>query len=130
MVKALEEQNNHNFFLHSLVFQTNAKFSLAKAAKLVKNKPCLVISVTGSEVKGKAVVPVHLVTENFNAEKWLTEVAEVVNGQVKAPRGQDSKMHCNMLAVKVEDKEKLISALARSRSFAEHNLARHCDETI
>ena len=89
MVKALEEQNNQNFFLHSLVFQTNAKFSLAKAAKLVKNKPCLVISVTGSEVKGKSVVPVHLVTENFNAEKWLTEVAEVVKGQVKAPRGQD-----------------------------------------
>merc|ERR1712181_117528 len=91
------EQKEQHFFLHSLSLQSNAKFSLAKAAKLVKNKPCLVISESGGEVKGKSVVPAHLVTQNFNAEKWLREVADMVKGQVKAPKGQDSKAHCNML---------------------------------
>ena len=127
-MKALEEQKEQDFFLHSILLQTNAKFSLAKAAKLVKNKPCLVISESGGEVKGKSVVPAHLVTENFDAEKWLMELAEVVKGQVKAPKGQDSKVHCNMLAVKVENKEKLVEALARSHSFARQNLTSSCDE--
>ena len=124
MVKAIEEQKEQPFFLHSLLLQTNAKFSLAKAAKLVKNKPCLVISQSGEgKVKGKSVVPADLVTENFDAEKWLGEVAVVVKGEVKAPKGQDGKVHCNMLAVRVEDKEKLVEALARSQSLASRNLA-------
>ena len=123
-MKAIEEQKEQPFFLHSLLLQTNAKFSLAKAAKLVKNKPCLVISQSGEgEVKGKCVVPANLVTENFDAEKWLGEVAVVVKGEVKAPKGQDGKVHCNMLAVKVEDKEKLVEALARSQSLASRNLS-------
>jgi len=128
MMRALEEQKEQHFFLHSLFLQSNAKFSLAKAAKLVKNKPCLVISQSGGEVKGKSVVPAHLVTQNFDAEKWLREVAEVVKGQAKAPKGQDSKVHCNMLAVKVEDKEKLVEALARGQSFAMQNLSSNCDD--
>jgi len=128
MIKALEEQIEQHFFLHSLSLQSNAKFSLAKAAKLVKNKPCLVISQSGGEVKGKSVVPAHLVTQNFDAEKWLREVAEVVKGQVKAPKGQDSKVHCNMLAVKMEEKEKLVEALARGQMFARQNLSYSCDD--
>ena len=128
MMKAIEEQKDQPFFLHSLLLQTNAKFSLAKAAKLVKNKPCLVISESGGEVKGKSVVPANLVTEHFDAEKWLGEVAVVVKGEVKAPKGQDGKVHCNMLAVKVEDKEKLVEALERSQSFARCNLALSCDD--
>ena len=128
MMRALEEQKEQHFFLHSLFLQTNAKFSLAKAAKLVKNKPCLVISQSGGEVKGKSVVPAHMVSQNFDAEKWLREVAEVVKGQVKAPKGQDSKVHCNMLAVKMEDKEKLLEALARGQSFARQNLSSSYDD--
>ena len=127
-MKAIEEQKDQPFFLHSLLLQTNAKFSLAKAAKLVKNKPCLVISESGGEVKGKSVVPANLVTEHFDAEKWLGEVAVVVKGEVKAPKGQDGKVHCNMLAVKVENKEKLLEALARSHSFAGQNISSGCDE--
>ena len=119
MVRAIEEQQDQPFFLHTLVLEGKVKYSLAKASKLVKNKPCLILTESNMEVKGKSVVPPSMVSENFDAEKWLKEVAGALEGQAKAPKGQDSKVHCNLLAVKIKGKEDLLSAALRGQSYAE-----------
>ena len=119
MVRAIEEQQDQPFFLHTLLLEDKVKYSLAKASKLVKDKPCLILTESNLEVKGKSVVPPSMVSEDFDAEKWLKEVAEALEGQVKAPKGQDCKLHCNLLAVKIKRKEDLLSAALRGQSYAE-----------
>ena len=119
MVRAIGEQQDQPFFLHTLLLEGKVKYSLAKASKLVKDKSCLILTVSNLEVKGKSVVPPSMASENFDAEKWLKQVAEVLDGQVKAPKGQESKVHCNLLAVKIKRKEDLLSAVLRGQSYAE-----------
>jgi len=46
-------------------------------------------------------------------------VVEALEGQVKAPKGQDCKLQCNLLAVKIKRKEELLSAALRGQSYAE-----------
>jgi hypothetical protein len=101
MAAALEEQEGEPFFVASLALEPAAKFSLAKAAKLVPGAvPALILSVSGAEVKAKAVVPAGLVSQQFSAEQWLAAAAQGLGAEVKPPKGQDGRVHCNMLAVR------------------------------
>merc|ERR1712059_91738 len=85
----------------------NSKLNLSKAMRMVdtKTRPCLLLSLDeGGEVKG--MVPSHLVSQDFTAEKWLQEAGGLLKSSVSAPRGQDSAVHCNMKGVKLENDDR------------------------
>ncbi len=51
-------------------------------------------------MKAKAVVSAGLVSQQFSAEQWLAAAAQELGAEVKPPKGQDGRVHCNMLAVR------------------------------
>ena len=122
---ALGEQQGRAFFLHALALHPATKFSLAKAAKMVRARPALILSLAGMEVKGKAVVGQDSTSQAFTAELWLGEVAGVLGGEVRAPRGQDPRLHANLQAVTLgqDAMEELVrQAMARAEAFASFHL--------
>ena len=133
MVAALAEQEGRPFFLHSLALEPGTRFSLAKAAKLVaRERPSLILSVQGREVKGKAVVPPSLVTASFTAELWLAEAASRIGAEVAPPRSQAAELHCNMAAARLvpsEVDETVRRMLEHCRRYGEKHLqlsSSHC----
>merc|ERR1712080_172528 len=102
MGEELRRQKDLPYFVH-FIRMTDSKVTLSKVAKMVKNKPVLVFSGSGGEVKATAIVPKQFVSENFTAEKWLMEGAQLLNTKGSAPRGKDPKEHFNMKAVRIED---------------------------
>ena len=117
MNQAVMEQEQQPWLVASLDLEQGTKFSLSKAAKQVKDRPALLLSVQGRKVKAKALVPSHLATETFTAERWLGEAAAAVGGELKPPRGQDGAVHCNMLEV-VLGEEEVAGMLEKARRFA------------
>lgn len=76
--------------------------SLEKATKYFKDRPVIIISYTDNMVKARCCVPSHLVTESFNAELWLNEIAKIFKAQIAPPKGQNAIETCLM-------KEKFVS---------------------
>ena len=92
MAVVLAEQEGEPFFLASLALEPGTKFSLAKAAKLAPGAvPALILSISGVEVKAKAVVPAGLVSQQFSAEQWLAGAAQELGSEMKPPRARTAR---------------------------------------
>ncbi|XP_058124882.1 alanine--tRNA ligase, mitochondrial [Anopheles ziemanni] len=97
---------------------------LSKATRYCPDRPILVISITDNQIKARATVPRSMVSERFNAERWLTEVANTFKAQTAAPKGQNAAEVCNMKSRKVTkmDFESMLeNALRAANKFAEGN---------
>uniref|UniRef100_A0A182P134 Alanine--tRNA ligase n=1 Tax=Anopheles epiroticus TaxID=199890 RepID=A0A182P134_9DIPT len=97
---------------------------LAKATRYCTDRPILVISITDNQVKARATVPPAMVSEQCNAERWLTVVAQQFKAQTSAPKGQNAAEVCNMKArkVKMMDFEATLeSALRAAKTYAKEH---------
>ena len=84
-----------------------------------------ILSVQGSEVRGKALVPPSLVTASFTAELWLAEAASRIGAEVAPPRSQAAELHCNMAAARLvpcEVEETVRRLTEHCRRYAEKHL--------
>uniref|UniRef100_A0A182JF17 Alanine--tRNA ligase n=1 Tax=Anopheles atroparvus TaxID=41427 RepID=A0A182JF17_ANOAO len=98
---------------------------LSKATRYCTDRPVLVISITDNQVKARATVPRSMVSERFNAERWLGVVAKTFKAQTAAPKGQDAAEVCNMKNRKVTTmhfEAMLETALRAAKQFAEENV--------
>ena len=57
MAAAVDQQRLQPYLVHYLRLPGNDKFSLSKAAKMVKDKPVLLFARTRNELRATAVVP-------------------------------------------------------------------------
>ncbi|GAB0090458.1 Alanine--tRNA ligase [Sergentomyia squamirostris] len=95
--------------------------SLKKATSLCPDRPILVISLTGGEIKARSCVPEKFVSKDFNAELWLQKVAQVFKSTCAAPKFQDAQIVCNMKGKKIKFSavdSQLETALTFARDFA------------
>lgn len=127
MKTVLQEQGSTpSFVVHNLTSSALMEdVKLQKATRLCTDRPILVMCVSGGHLKARACVPASLATDKFNAQRWLQEVAEIFQGTVAAPKGQNASLVCNMKAIKVKTsmvEEQLEEALNQARRFAEENL--------
>lgn len=99
---------------------------LHRATKLCKNIPVIVISYTDNVVQARCCVPKELCSENFNAEKWLTEsILSIFKGQIMSAKGQNQKLVCNMKSkrINVQDWDILLeNSVSAAKKFVEDNL--------
>ncbi|XP_050073687.1 alanine--tRNA ligase, mitochondrial [Anopheles maculipalpis] len=97
---------------------------LSKATRYCTDRPILVVSITDNQVKARATVPPAMVSDRFNAERWLAVVAETFKAQTAAPKGQNAAEVCNMKArkVKMMDFEATLeNALRAAKTYAEEH---------
>ncbi|XP_035908060.1 alanine--tRNA ligase, mitochondrial [Anopheles stephensi] len=95
---------------------------LSKATRHCTDRPILVVSITDNQVKARATVPPAMVTDRFNAERWLAVVAQMFKAQTAAPKGQNAAEVCNMKARKIKMmhfEATLENALRAAKTYAE-----------
>jgi len=118
MKVAIAEQEENPYFCHYLALSGSEKFSLSKAIKMVsKEKPAIIFSKVGGELKGKAVVPKDLVTDKLSAKIWLDVAASNLGAKTSAPRGQDCKVNCNMAGIKNIEEDVILELIENVRLF-------------
>lgn len=66
MEQAIEDQKDNAYFVHVLKFDVKHNV-LMSAAKMVRDKPCLILLVGNGELKGKAMVPKKCANVDFDA---------------------------------------------------------------
>lgn len=105
-MKSVQERNTQNsFIVHFLTCADLMKpDSLQKATQHIADKPVLILSLTKDKVQARCCVPPHLVTESFNAESWLKQVAHVYRAKVSSAKGDNPKEACNMKEKSVHPK--------------------------
>lgn len=125
MRSVLERRSSDKFIIHFLSCSEKIKsVSLPEATKLVQDRPVLVFSFKDSTVKAQCCVPPSFVSETFNAESWLHEVARVFETEVSTPKGQNPKELSNMKKRKVQNIEKLLKdSISAAKTFAKANMA-------
>lgn len=95
--------------------------SLQKATRYLKDRPVLIISLTNGIAKARCCVPVHLVSDSFNAELWMNELASIFKAPVAPPKGQNPREVCLMKEKKIHAEnfdELLASAMNSAERFA------------
>lgn len=92
--QTLEQQKDSPFLVH-VVTLPDKKVSLNRLCKSV-GKPCLLIAFQKNDVLAKAIVPQHLISQDFNANVWLSPVARYLGGVCVATRGQNVHQNCNV----------------------------------
>ena len=122
-MKLVQEENSQNsFIVHFLSCADQMKSdSLQKATQHVTDKPVLIISLTEDKVQARCCVPSHLISDNFNAESWLKQVAQVYRAKISTPKGENPKEVCNMKEKSVNPKRyeaARLEALTASNDYA------------
>ncbi len=88
-----------------------------------QDKPVLLVAqVEGGGIAARACVPSNLCNEHFEAESWLKSFADLVGGDVAAPKGQDPRYIVNMKNVPTVDKAALDKALIAALEFVDSSL--------
>eukprot|EP00092_Neocalanus_flemingeri_P009035 GFUD01009721.1.p1 GENE.GFUD01009721.1~~GFUD01009721.1.p1 ORF type:complete len:799 (+),score=196.05 GFUD01009721.1:226-2397(+) len=123
MKVAIAEQAENPYFCHYLSLPGSEKFSLTKAVKMVaKEKPTIIFSKDGRELKGKAVVPKELVSDTFSAKSWLDVAACSLGAKTSAPRGQNSSINCNMAGIINIEEDVIMDLMQDVKLFVEKEL--------
>lgn len=120
-----QSKSNKNYIIHylrsSMILDS---VPLQKATKLCPDVPVLVISYADNVVKARCCVPECLISDSFNAEKWLKEsVADVFQSRLQSSK--NVHMECNMKEKRVnfEQWESMLDeSLKKAERYAEENL--------
>ncbi|XP_063706925.1 alanine--tRNA ligase, mitochondrial [Culicoides brevitarsis] len=114
-------KEEHPFLVHYLASALLMEsVPLHRVTKYVTDRPIIVISYTGTTVKARCCVPEEFQSTDFNAEKWLLQVAHVFESQIETTKG--SKIVCNMKDKRINVNlfaYKLEKALGNANAFAE-----------
>jgi len=115
---ALEEQKESPFLV-TIIQTKKGKSNLSNFSKSAK-KPSLIICIEGNTIKGKALVPGSVVSDDFNAKLWIEPVAACVSGSCQPPKGHDSAKNCNLASMKFKDldMDQLKAALDKASEMA------------
>lgn len=125
MKNVAEKHADSKFIVHFIGCSDLMKnVSLQKATRIVSDdKPIIAISLADEEVKARCCIPKELISENFDAEKWLKSFAEVFKSKVEAPKGQNKLEVCFMKGRKVKAElfnDMLNTAMKNAEQYA-HN---------
>lgn len=102
MMDVVENSASYSHIIHFLSCSDLMKsVSLQKATRYIQDRPVLILSLTDEMIKARCCVPKNFVTDNFNAEKWLQSVSEVLKAQQSPPKGQNPAEVCNMKGKKI-----------------------------
>lgn len=119
-MKSVSKENEENpFIIHYLACADLMKsVSIQKATKFITDKPVMILSLTDDEIKARCVVPKELISENFDAKKWLSIVGECFKSKVEQPKGQNPLEVCFMKGRKIR-KESFSNDLENAINEAE-----------
>ncbi|XP_013100290.1 alanine--tRNA ligase, mitochondrial [Stomoxys calcitrans] len=115
----------HPFILHYISSSALVEeVPLQKATKHCTDRPILVVAKSDGIVKARCCVPKKFQTENFNADKWLSEFASPFSAQIAAPKGQDPHDVCNMKGKKasMQFDDQLEIAMQKAHNYAAQHL--------
>lgn len=127
----LEEGKEQPFIVHFFDNSASTKVNLSKITKICKEKPILLLVKSQDGLLGRAVIPVSMANDSFNAFSWMESVSSALKSRSFAPRGQDRRLICNMAAVpfKSFDDKKLSQVLRQSEQFAVAHMTAASTET-
>lgn len=95
---------------------------LQKVTNLCVDRPIMVLSISDTTIKARCCVPTQFVSDNFNANKWLSDVSNVFRGAVcTTPSGMNSNEICIMKSKRIQIsafEEQLEIALKRADDYA------------
>lgn len=95
---------------------------LQKVTGLCVDRPIMVLSISDTTIKARCCVPLHCVSADFDAHKWLSDVANVFRGAVcGTPIGSNPLECCTMKSKRMQIsafEELLEIALKRADDFA------------
>ena len=119
VLRSIKEQEDLPYFSHYLDAREADKFSLANALKSVPaSKPSILLARVGNEIKGKAIVPESLSSDQFSAKSWLEVAQHQLGGKIAAPRGHSDLLNCNLIGGRVLDQQTIDSTVSDLRKFA------------
>jgi hypothetical protein len=98
--------------------------TLHKATRFVGDRPIILMSCADDEVKARCCVPKDMISESFNAEKWLRNIGKVFKSTVEPPKGQNPLEVCIMKGRKVKPEAfngLLEEAIASAKEYASSN---------
>lgn len=96
MRAVLEKNAEAPFIIHLLsCSEMMTSRALQHATDFVKDRPVLIVSITGNSVVARCCVPQQIATDNFNATLWLQEFAKVYKTKVFSPKGENPKEVAN-----------------------------------
>lgn len=95
---------------------------LQKVTGLCTDRPIMVLSISDTTIKARCCVPLQCVTTEFDAHKWLTDVATVFRGAVCGTPIGSNPLECYAMKSKRMQisafEEQLEIALKRADDFA------------
>jgi len=123
MEQAIEDQKDNAYFVHVLKFDVKHNV-LMSAAKMVRDKPCLILLVGNGELKGKAMVPKKCANVDFDARIWLCCILSATEGQGvgQVSKGYDPTIHYNIKVANFKDDQIIEEVVTEAIKLAEKYL--------
>lgn len=105
---------------------------LHKATQHCTDRPIMILSLADNNLKVRCCVPIHQITEHFNAYRWIQEVADIFKGSVITTSSGQKREHIANLKskrIQVSQFEELLDiALRRAKDFAKKHLTQTNNE--
>lgn len=127
MKSVIEKHSNSKFIVHFLACSDLMKnVSLQKATRMISDEKAIIaVSLADEEVKARCCVPKELVSEHFDAEKWLRIFSESFKSKVEPPKGQNKLEVCFMKGRKIKP-DKFDNMLQAAIESAEKYALENC----